>query len=89
MDQARKAGLETQAASEKVMNGEQLARAARDVCLTSLKNPHKSHEDVGQDVYDLIHKELVGEPCVRCGNLYGAGGHGPGFCIDRRGEADV
>lgn len=23
-------------------------------------------------------------PCERCGNPLGAGGHGPGFCIDRR-----
>lgn len=25
-------------------------------------------------------------PCERCGQPFGAGGHGPGFCIDRREE---
>jgi hypothetical protein len=28
------------------------------------------------------------KPCIRCGGQFGAGGHGPGFCIDRREEAD-
>lgn len=30
--------------------------------------------------------ERTGQPCERCGGQLGAGGHGPGFCTDRRSE---
>lgn len=36
-----------------------------------------------------INIKRVPRPCVRCGQPYGAGGgHGPGFCIDRRPKDD-
>lgn len=31
-------------------------------------------------------QNLAATLCERCGNPYGFGGHGPGFCTDRRGD---
>lgn len=44
--------------------------------------------DLGEELHVLLREaaEAVKPPakCERCGNRYGVGGHGPGFCIDRR-----
>lgn len=66
------------------MNNHEVAKLARDTCRESLKNPHHTHEQTSEAVYDAVLDALNGKPCVRCGNLLGGYAHGPGFCIDRR-----
>jgi hypothetical protein len=65
------------------MTSHKVAQIAKDTCLTGLKNPHKTHEMVGQDVYEAVVIALDGAPCERCGNPMNIGGHGPGFCIQQ------
>lgn len=65
------------------MNPSEVASIAKDTCLTALKNPHKTHEDVGEDVYRAVLEALAPRICSRCGNPFGGYSHGPGFCIDR------
>lgn len=64
---------------------ELMAEYAAEVLREALKRD-RSHRDVVETVRAAV---LAGppEPCGRCGGEFGAGGHGPGFCIDRRATA--